>query len=111
MRHSEQVAMIKRLLALRETRRDEKMLDEVVTIPVTKYTDEALLEREIASAFSHYPLVAGHASALGAPGPTSPATGTGSPMSSSGARTAGSAPSTTSAATAVPASPASRRAR
>ncbi|SFY48407.1 Biphenyl 2,3-dioxygenase subunit alpha [Streptomyces sp. F-1] len=68
MRHSEQVAMIKRLLALRETRRDEKMLDEVVTIPVTKYTDEALLEREIASAFSHYPLVAGHASALGAPG-------------------------------------------
>lgn len=52
MQHGEQVDMLKRLLALRETRRDEKMLDEVVRLPITKYTDEGLLEQEIASAFS-----------------------------------------------------------
>ncbi|MFD0343084.1 aromatic ring-hydroxylating dioxygenase subunit alpha [Streptomyces sp. NPDC127117] len=60
--------MLKRLLALRETRRDEKMLDEVVRLPVTKYTDEGLLEQEIGSVFSQYPLIAGHASALAEPG-------------------------------------------
>lgn len=37
--------MLKRLLALRETRRDEKMLDEVVRLPVTKYTDEGSWSR------------------------------------------------------------------
>lgn len=60
--------MIKRLIALRETHRDERMLDEVVTIPVSVYTDAALLERELASAFARYPLMVGHVSALREPG-------------------------------------------
>lgn len=68
MKHPEQVAMIKRLLDLRQTRRDEKMLDEVVRIPVTKYTDQGLLDRELAATFTRYPLVAGHVSALREPG-------------------------------------------
>jgi len=68
MQQHEQVAMIKRLLALREARRDEKMLDEVVHIPISKYTDQSLLDRELASAFTNYPLIAGHASALSEPG-------------------------------------------
>ncbi|SOD62139.1 Phenylpropionate dioxygenase, large terminal subunit [Streptomyces zhaozhouensis] len=68
MKQHEQVAMLKRLLALRETRRDERMLDEVVRIPVTKYTDQGLLDRELASAFTRFPLVACHASALSEPG-------------------------------------------
>lgn len=68
MQQHEQVAMIKRLLALREDRRDEKMLDEVVHIPISKYTDQALLDRELASAFTTYPLIAGHVSQLSEPG-------------------------------------------
>ena len=68
MKQDEQVAMIKRLLALRETRRDEKMLDDVVHIPVSKYTDEKLLDRERASVFTRYPLIAGHVSMLAEPG-------------------------------------------
>ncbi|MFI6344304.1 aromatic ring-hydroxylating dioxygenase subunit alpha [Streptomyces sp. NPDC050560] len=68
MQQHEQVSMLKRLMTLRETRRDEKMLDEVVTIPVTKYTDESLLDRELASAFGRFPLVACHSSALPDPG-------------------------------------------
>ncbi|MGQ4511151.1 SRPBCC family protein [Streptomyces sp. DW26H14] len=68
MKQHEQVAMVKRLLALRETRRDERMLDEVVTIPVSKYTDADLLDRELASAFTRYPMVACHSSALPEPG-------------------------------------------
>lgn len=60
--------MIRRLLALRETHRDEKTYDEVRTLPVSKYTDTALLDQELASAFARYPLVAGHVSALREPG-------------------------------------------
>src|SRR5699024_10349319 len=68
MDQNEQVGMIKRLLAQREQQRDETMLDEVVTIPVTKYTDGSLLDQELSSAFARYPLVASHASALQDPG-------------------------------------------
>lgn len=68
MKQHEQVAMIKRLLALREAHRDEKTLDEVVRIPITKYTDPALLDRELASTFRRYPLVVSHVSALQEPG-------------------------------------------
>lgn len=68
MKQSEQVAMLKRLLALRAERRDEEMLDKVVTIPTSKYTDEALFDQELASTFARFPLVAGHASALREPG-------------------------------------------
>jgi phenylpropionate dioxygenase-like ring-hydroxylating dioxygenase large terminal subunit len=68
LNHDDQVAMLKRLLLLREGRRDEKMLDEVVTIPVTKYTDEELFQRELASTFSFFPLVVGNVATLREPG-------------------------------------------
>lgn len=68
MKQHEQVAMTKRLLTQREARHDEKMLDEVVRIPITKYTDQALLDQERASVFAHYPLIAGHVSQLREPG-------------------------------------------
>ena len=68
MNHDEQVATVKRLLALRQVRRDEKMYDEVRRLPVSRYTDSGLLDQELASAFARYPLVAGHVSALREPG-------------------------------------------
>lgn len=68
MNQDEQIAMLQRLLSLRQTRRDEAMLEEVVRIPVSKYTDPSLLDQELASAFTHYPLVAGHVSAVQKPG-------------------------------------------
>jgi phenylpropionate dioxygenase-like ring-hydroxylating dioxygenase large terminal subunit len=68
MDHDAQVAMLKRLLRLREENRDEKMLDDVVTVPVTVYTDEELFRRELASTFSTVPLVVGHVSTLREPG-------------------------------------------
>jgi phenylpropionate dioxygenase-like ring-hydroxylating dioxygenase large terminal subunit len=64
MNHDEQVSMLRRLLALREQHCDEKMLDQVVTIPVSKYTDDELFRRELESTFSRFPLVVGHASTL-----------------------------------------------
>jgi phenylpropionate dioxygenase-like ring-hydroxylating dioxygenase large terminal subunit len=68
MNHDEQVAMLKRLFQLREARRDETMLDEVVTLPVTRYTDDELFQRELATAFSSYPLVVGNVATLREPG-------------------------------------------
>lgn len=68
VKHDEQVAIVKRLLALRESRRDQEMFDEVKTIPVSKYTDTALLDQELASAFTRYPLIASHTAALREPG-------------------------------------------
>lgn len=68
MNQDEQVAVIKRLLAQREMHRDEKMLEEVMKIPVTKYTEESLLDRELSAAFARFPLIASHASALQQPG-------------------------------------------
>lgn len=68
MKQHEQVTMLRRLLAQRETRRDEKMLDDVVRIPVSKYTDPSLLDQELASVFAHYPLIVSHVSALREPG-------------------------------------------
>ena len=64
MNDDEQVSMLRRLLALREMHRDEKTLDQIVTIPVSKYTDDELFQRELASTFSRFPLVVGHASTL-----------------------------------------------
>lgn len=68
MNHDEQVSMLKRLLCLREEKRDDKMLDDVVTIPVTKYTDAELFRQEVASTFSAFPLVVGNVATLREPG-------------------------------------------
>jgi phenylpropionate dioxygenase-like ring-hydroxylating dioxygenase large terminal subunit len=68
MNHDDQVAMLKRLLALRSTHRDEKMLDDVVMMPVSKYTEQSLLDRELGSVFTRFPLIVSHVSALREPG-------------------------------------------
>ncbi|MDT0262232.1 aromatic ring-hydroxylating oxygenase subunit alpha [Jatrophihabitans lederbergiae] len=68
MNHDEQVSILKRLLCLREEKRDDKMLDDVVTIPVTKYTDAELFRQELASTFSAFPLVVGNVATLREPG-------------------------------------------
>jgi len=65
---AEQVAMLTRLAGLREARRDERMLDEVVTLPVTTYTDENRYRRELAATFTAFPLVVGHVASLREPG-------------------------------------------
>ncbi len=68
MRHEKQVETLNKLLALREQGRDEEMLGEVVHIPVRNYTDPDIFEREMATAFSDYPMIAGHASSVREPG-------------------------------------------
>lgn len=68
MKHETQVATLKTLLDLRETGRDQKMLGEVVQIPVRNYTDEGILDREMTTVFRNYPMVAGHASHVREPG-------------------------------------------
>lgn len=62
MKHDTQIETLKTLLQLREQRRDQEMLDKVVQIPVRNYTDSAVLEREMATVFHDYPMIAGHAS-------------------------------------------------
>jgi phenylpropionate dioxygenase-like ring-hydroxylating dioxygenase large terminal subunit len=68
MNHDEQVAMLTRLLELREARRNDTMLGEVVTVPVTKYTDSDLFQQELASTFSLFPLVVANVATLREPG-------------------------------------------
>src|SRR3954462_10659184 len=68
MNHDEQVSMLRRLLALRKAHRDEKILDQIATVPVSNYTDNNLFQRELASTFSRFPLVVGHVSTLRTPG-------------------------------------------
>lgn len=64
MNHDEQVVMINRLLKLRKKGHDEKMLDAIVRIPITKYTDRDLYYQELTSVFARFPLIAGHVSAI-----------------------------------------------
>jgi len=68
MKHETQVETLKILLKLREQGRDQAMLGEVVQIPVRNYTEPDILEREMATVFRDYPMVAGHASHVREPG-------------------------------------------
>lgn len=68
MRHETQVETLQTLLRLRQQGCHQEMLGEVVQIPVSVYTDEDVLRREMASVFRDYPLVAGHASHVREPG-------------------------------------------
>lgn len=68
MRHEIQVETLNTLLKLREHGRDQDMLGEVVRVPVSNYTEEDVLEREMATVFRDYPMLAGHASHVREPG-------------------------------------------
>lgn len=68
MKHQEQVAILTRLFALREQERDEEMLGKVVRLPVANYTSPEIFERELATVFRRYPIVAGHVSSVREPG-------------------------------------------
>jgi len=68
MKHEVQVEILRGLLALRETGRDQPMLGEVVRIPTMNYTEPHILEREMATVFRHAPMVAGHVSHVREPG-------------------------------------------
>lgn len=68
MKHETQVETLRTLFALRERGRDQDMLGEVVEVPVRNYTDGDVLERELATVFRQFPMVAGHASHLREPG-------------------------------------------
>ncbi|MDC0714528.1 aromatic ring-hydroxylating dioxygenase subunit alpha [Stigmatella sp. ncwal1] len=68
MKHQTQTETLKTLIALRERARDQEMLGEVVRIPVSNYTEPDVLEREMATVFRKYPMVAGHASHVRKPG-------------------------------------------
>lgn len=56
------------LEALHRTGRDQEMLGLMVQLPVSIYTDPDVLDREMATVFSHYPMVAGHVASVREPG-------------------------------------------
>ncbi len=62
MKHEKQLQILDTLFSLREQGRDQKMLDEIVQIPVSNYTESDVLERELSTVFKNTPMVAGHAS-------------------------------------------------
>lgn len=68
MRHADQLQTLERLDALHAAGRDQEMLGKTTQIAVTRYTDPAVLELELKSAFRHHPMLAGHASVVKAPG-------------------------------------------
>lgn len=68
MKHATQVETMQTLFALREQGRDQEMLGEVTQVPVRNYFDPDILQREMATVFRDYPMVAGHASHVREPG-------------------------------------------
>ncbi|XAH23363.1 aromatic ring-hydroxylating dioxygenase subunit alpha [Xylophilus sp. GW821-FHT01B05] len=68
MRQATQKQTLDALEALHRTGRDQEMLGHMVQLPVNIYTDPGVLEREMASVFSHYPMVAGHVASVSEPG-------------------------------------------
>lgn len=68
MRHAVQLQTLELLQALHASGRDQAMLGKTAEIAVNRYTDPAVLDLELKSAFRHSPLLAGHASAVRAPG-------------------------------------------
>lgn len=68
MRQQTHIDTLNTLLELRKHGRDQEMLGEVVKVPVRNYTDAGVLDREMATVFRDYPMVAGHASHVREPG-------------------------------------------
>ncbi len=68
MKHEKQVETLQALLELHEHGRHQEMVGKIVKVPVRAYTEPAILERELATAFRDYPLVVGHAAQVREPG-------------------------------------------
>lgn len=71
MRRSTQVEVLRQLIGLRETGGRDQMAHEgggVMRIPVRRYTDQAVLDRELETVFRDHPFVLGHASHVREPG-------------------------------------------
>lgn len=68
MKHEAQVSLIDRLFRLRQTGNHEDMLDEVVRLPASIYTERSVLDDELKTAFKNFPMIAGHASNVSEPG-------------------------------------------
>ncbi|MFY3661610.1 aromatic ring-hydroxylating dioxygenase subunit alpha, partial [Achromobacter ruhlandii] len=68
MKHATQVETLRKMFKLREVDRDEDMLGRVVQVPASVYMDNAVLERELDTAFRDYPLVVGASTQVRAPG-------------------------------------------
>lgn len=67
MKHEVQVATLRKLLELRE-RGTYEMGPETTMVPVSRYTDAAVFDREMHSVFRRFPQLAGHASHVQEPG-------------------------------------------
>lgn len=68
MRYETQVDILQTLITLHQQQRDQKMLGEVVKVPVSHYTDSDILAQEMSTVFRRYPIVAGHVSSVSRPG-------------------------------------------
>ncbi|MBA3774404.1 MAG: aromatic ring-hydroxylating dioxygenase subunit alpha [Ramlibacter sp.] len=56
------------MFKLRAIDRDQQSIEKVVKVPIRVYTEPDVLEKELATAFRDYPLVAGHSSQVKEPG-------------------------------------------
>ncbi len=68
MKHETQVELLNTVLAALETGRDAPVISEPVEVPVSRYLDQGVFDREMDTLFRDYPLVAGHASQVREPG-------------------------------------------
>ncbi|MFO7788254.1 MAG: aromatic ring-hydroxylating dioxygenase subunit alpha [Halospina sp.] len=68
MKHDKQISLIDRLFRLRETGNHEDMLDEVVRLPASIYTEQSVLDDELSTVFKNFPMIARHISNLSEPG-------------------------------------------
>lgn len=68
MKYQTQVSLLKLLLSLKEKRRHQEMLGEVIRLPSQIYTSKNILSDEMHTVFKEYPMVAGHAAHVREPG-------------------------------------------
>ena len=67
MKHDRQMALLDRMIALRR-RREDRLGDTVLRLPLDAYTSQEIFERELETLFSDSPLVAGHVDRVREPG-------------------------------------------
>ena len=67
MKHERQMALLDRMLELRR-RREDRLSDTVLHLPLDAYTSQEIFERELETLFSGSPLVAGHMDGVREPG-------------------------------------------
>lgn len=68
MRREKQIETLELLLKQRKIDRDTKTIDAPIQVPASKYYDDDLFKREMETAFSEYPLVAGASLKVREPG-------------------------------------------